>query len=398
MTSPVGKNRRMVSVQATEMAEADVQYVSLVGRGANRIPFRVMKSENGMINLANLFNMKKADVTPKIVAVMTKSELAVELTEQLKGIGFEVTGTTVHKDDSGVVVLSLTSDDLPEDVVVIKMAEDVAAVVSNVQKSFSSWAESNDFAANVSQSGFFPGLRVGQEVLNETIANIMYAAEKGESPTQTVAKALSDFNGYVLSLLSEVPAQAFKMEGIVLKGLLNSDVEGQKSNPDEASLAAAEAAGKEVTAEAAPEGEAAKSDGKDVVDPALADEKAPAAVKAEDKAPAKKEESEGKAAPAAEPEDNEMTLKMDQLLGAMGAMTAQVTGLAQKLDTVEETTTALKAQVAEVESVAKSASEAVSGTVISDMLGDNLTTNTRKGEDAFDGGLFDTAFQKNIRG
>jgi hypothetical protein len=68
-----------IEIEATELQDADVQFVSLVDRGANRIPFRIIKSQSketqtmtqkhqqprDLYNLAHLF---KRDQRPATVA------------------------------------------------------------------------------------------------------------------------------------------------------------------------------------------------------------------------------------------------------------------------------------------------------------------------------------------
>lgn len=55
-----------VKATAKELKNADVRFISLVKRGANRIPFRILKTdkgENQMIDLASLSPVLKGDKT-----------------------------------------------------------------------------------------------------------------------------------------------------------------------------------------------------------------------------------------------------------------------------------------------------------------------------------------------
>lgn len=54
---------RKVTVQANELKDVRVQFISLVKRGANRIPFRMVKADpNGVLDLSTLF--RKVDAAP----------------------------------------------------------------------------------------------------------------------------------------------------------------------------------------------------------------------------------------------------------------------------------------------------------------------------------------------
>ena len=55
-----------IKATAKELKNADVRFISLVKRGANRIPFRILKTDNGanqMIDLASLSPVLKGEKT-----------------------------------------------------------------------------------------------------------------------------------------------------------------------------------------------------------------------------------------------------------------------------------------------------------------------------------------------
>ena len=64
----IQRGARAIKIKATakELKNADVRFISLVKRGANRIPFRILKTdkgENQMIDLANLSPVLKGEKT-----------------------------------------------------------------------------------------------------------------------------------------------------------------------------------------------------------------------------------------------------------------------------------------------------------------------------------------------
>lgn len=208
---------KKVTISATEMKNADVQFISLVKRSASKIPFRVLKTaeESTMINLNGLFSRtKKQDtpVSPEVVGVAIPTSKNIE--EAITKV--EELGLTVVKQDTesheDVVVLVTKEDYDPEMVSTIKTSEDIAVMVQTVEKGFYGWPEGSSFADNMSQSNFFPGLNIAAGTLIDTIHNQMYDAS--EPPIEEIKKNLEEFSSYVLNLTKEVPVTAFKMQDI----------------------------------------------------------------------------------------------------------------------------------------------------------------------------------------
>lgn len=100
-------------LKANEMKDATVSHISLVDRGANRIPFRIVKQEkSGMskkhfagLDLGNLFVRKteEAEVDQEAevvsVVVMDEDEEAKKLVEEA---GFDVSSPKTMEDGSVV--------------------------------------------------------------------------------------------------------------------------------------------------------------------------------------------------------------------------------------------------------------------------------------------------------
>ena len=65
---------RKLQLKATELVDTDVNFVSLVERGANRIPFRITKEDEQMLDLHKIGRslFRKAEPKPEIVAVIAQ--------------------------------------------------------------------------------------------------------------------------------------------------------------------------------------------------------------------------------------------------------------------------------------------------------------------------------------
>lgn len=213
------QKRKKVVMDVNELQEVEVSNISLVKNAANRSPFKFFKSQkkegNMHVNLRTLFGKSEPEVVePVIITLVTKTEKAEGLVSTLTEKGIKV---TKQDDLDGATTLHLTDDD-NEDTVIFKMSDDVAVGVTGISKSFSSWGEGESFIQNLATAGFYPGVRVATDVFMDTMQNIMYNAEAGTQPTDAINKLTADFSEYVKTLVSKLPIEAFKYDGMALEG------------------------------------------------------------------------------------------------------------------------------------------------------------------------------------
>lgn len=197
----------------TEMHDADVKFISLVKRGANKIPFRIIKSEDAqmgkkLFNLETLFSARKAaEVVPAIVGfAVAKSDQTAGYVEALEQKGYKFT----QEDVDGGVVCTIKSVD-PEAVTTIKVNDDVAVMVEGVKKGFYGHSDSTDFSEKMATDGFYSSLYTAMSVLGDTVCTAMYKAES-EAPIASIQKAFQDAQNYVTSLVNAIPVDCFKLE------------------------------------------------------------------------------------------------------------------------------------------------------------------------------------------
>ncbi len=223
--------RKKVVIQARELSEMDVNIISLVKRGANRIPFRIVKSDGeSTMNISNLFVWKQEPQPAAVVAcVLAKTANHDAYTKALEKGGFDVDHVTEGED--GTVTLMFTKSDEMTDAVALKVSDDAALIVVGVEKGLLAFPDSNSFIENITKAGFAPSYHIANEILNETVGNIIFSEGDAEETKGQVQKAIEDFGGYIDAILSTIPVQAFKAEEIleeVQKGLLNSPKKAPK--------------------------------------------------------------------------------------------------------------------------------------------------------------------------
>jgi putative lipoic acid-binding regulatory protein len=217
----MSKNKRTIKLNVTELLEADVNYISLVKRGANQVPFKVLKSDNtlegiSMINLGlgNLFTAKKSDNTAKIVSVIVKSNDIELLKPQIIEAGYKVDD---FEEAEGLVIFKQDGYISEGDVTIIKVNEDIACTVTNVAKSFCPYDSGLSFMDKVSSQGFMPSVGIGVNALHDSMYDALYSEGDKDAVVTSITKHLSDFSDYVTTLAKDIPVAVFKMEKITLK-------------------------------------------------------------------------------------------------------------------------------------------------------------------------------------
>lgn len=357
-----------VKMRATEMVDADVAYISLVKKAATRLPFRVTKSESDdsteespkMSKLDNLLaRVFKIDgesaEAPRIVGVAIKSDNVDHLKPQLEKLGLSV-DAVIEKDGCFVFKQEDEFDFEAEDADLMGFASegsDVVTLVANVQKSFTSYTESEDFMENLAQGGFFPSLRVAMDALSDTIWNILYASgmDKAEAMTALEA-AITDFGAYAGTLYESLPEMAFKLDKELITKAEAEDGEApagedaggeeEEGDAEDADVGAAESEG---------EGDEPNEEGTDDAD-----------AEGDDDAAASGEE-EGEEEEAGDAAAEGTAVKQDtgdEAPAWAKTLTESVQSLATKVDSLAQKSDELGNRVEKAEELANSAKETTS--------------------------------------
>ena len=214
-----------IKLKLKKLTDVDVEFVSLVKRGANRIPFRVIKSddikqenteESTMSFLDKLFgtgDAVKEESKPEITAIIVNGNCNIDDVEaQLKEVGFSV--TEKEEVEGGLV---FRQSEFSEEDTLVRLTENAFITVRNVQKAFEPFASGTSFADNFNKGAFFPSVRMATDVLMDTIVNVMFTSDGNKAPTESINKTLEEFNSFVLASLKSIPRDAFKLEDIMVK-------------------------------------------------------------------------------------------------------------------------------------------------------------------------------------
>lgn len=207
-----------VRIKASELIETQAEFVSLVSRGANRIPFRITKEDTDMFDLYEIGRrfLRKGDPktqTPEIVgAVVAKGVDLKRVAAVFKGAGLNPQEFVKSEKDDVVIVTKQNAGKV-QDTVVLKVSDEIGLVIANMKKAFDSYSyNSTDFNTVMATEGVYPSMCLAKEALGETIANILYKASSPAEAATKVAEAIDDFKAYMTTLLNAVPTQAFKAD------------------------------------------------------------------------------------------------------------------------------------------------------------------------------------------
>lgn len=393
-----------VKAKLKRLKNPDAQYVSMVQRGANHIPFRILKHDEGNMgidisNFTRIFKgvaKKNEPVAPQIAGlVVMKSDDMDAVKEAIKKSGYAV--DKMIENDDGSVMFAQT--DKPEEgATILKMNDEVVMVV----KGFEPWSiPAKTFHEALGVEGYYNGLYPGTSALGQVFRDSIQKADSQDAAKTAVQKALSDFNDYVIGLVEALPPQAFRASEAVLVAKMASKGKPCKNcgaancttdhKDKEQTMKTAEPTKQpEKAPETEPQKETAKKDDTAAVVPE----------------PEKKTE-QTPAEPAKEQVEKAAT--PDPVLAALTKLTESIDGLTkvQKANTdaieaVKKEQESLKAQLGE--SVKKSAEieKKISGTVIAPPApGDEPTKeSTKKSADekyGIGGGFYDSAFDPKRR-
>lgn len=397
-----------IKAVAKEMKDADVRFISLVARGANRIPFRIVKSEkeSGMIDLSKPLKILKGEkpqaAAPEVVGVVVFDQgdeaVMAGVRKSLTDHGFAVDKAT--KNEDGTVLFSAGEVDA-NDATIVRLSEDMAVVVKGFSSYSQSLSESTNFSDVMAAQGYYQGVRTACDALVYTMQNVLQKAESSADASAKVSTILSSFGTYVGALTKGLPVAAFKADMSVSEVVKTAKVAKEKaaaSNDDKAPEGADEKEWAKMTPEQKAEWKAKAKAKKDEDDAAAA----AAASKSEGEGKGgEKPAGEGEQAPAAG--DSAPAAKSEQsdggiaqVLAQLAELNAAVKGVVGDVGKIAEKQEKLEGQFAETARKADNATQAVKTTVVAGAgAGDEPAkgAQVQKSENTDPRtGCFDTAF------
>ena len=424
-----------VKLNVNKLGDPTVNYISLVSRGANRIPFRIVKHEQeqsmidlASLNLSKLFKGEKAIAEstvpqPTIVGFVTmKDENFETVKKHLKDAGYKISDT--HEEADGSVVFKQQAE-MPEEFAVLKMADSLLVLVDGIDAEAS--VEGTIYESLLKEDSFLPSQEIATKGLQLAMTEISAADEPAKDKVAKMELVTKDYNGYLAKLFNWVPAQLNVMASLLEKeiaaraGVKPEATVSELRGEAQASSTQATDTDQNINQESGVEAKGTPSpialdnalpkdlnknvQGVSKTEAEVAAEAAAAtAATAATQETAKKAEADAQAAQTAA-----LLQKMESMFGTLqasigeqiGAVTVQVNTLNDSVESIKKSQDILHDRVVETEKIAKSADSTIRGKLItSDMSNDGTTSSVRKAatvtEEGY-GGTIDTAFQQSIR-
>ncbi|QHJ74648.1 hypothetical protein VH22019_00084 [Vibrio phage VH2_2019] len=373
---------RTVTVRARALKDADSHFISIVDKGANRLPIRMLKNEddsmiNMGLNVAKLFNRQKAEAKTEAVGIIVGAAQAAGFAAALKAEGYE----TVEIVDCGqedLRFVATKSDVSLEDAVKLN-GLDRAIVLENGQKMLKDWGfdESNTFAASVAANSFYSNMHSAMDTLGSAVYQMMEEAPAGERPTEDVSKLLNDFTAYMLALLNTVPETAFKMEKI--QPLEIEEAKGDESteitSTDNGSATITDTANDPAVDTELVDNSNSTTEGATTVD---------AEVVSADVVDTQEGGASGEVTEEGQKSENvQLTAILDQLNAiseGMTGMKSELSTLSDRVSVQGETMEEVTTRIAKAEKTAKQSLEASLGTVVDTSDDETQVASSRKSE------------------
>jgi hypothetical protein len=226
-----------ITAKLKELRNVDVAIVSLVDRAASRMPIRILKRDKDpqMIDLSGIGRTLKRAVQkhepPAIAGFIVLDNpdpvFMENVQKAVKDHGFSIEHVTKH--DDGTVVFA--QDDQPVEGTLLRLSDQLLVVMKGFDQYSEDLRENADFNELVAANGFFAGLAGAIQALYSTICAALEDADSPMDAGPDVKDALGKFSGYVQTLVSSLPSNAFKLDH-VLQDLARKAAEAKNSPID----------------------------------------------------------------------------------------------------------------------------------------------------------------------
>ncbi len=207
-----------VLMTAGELTDVAVMRISLVDRGANRVPFRLEKREstpgegNGVIPSNWNIPFTNREKPVEIAGVAFGADVRLDLAKaQLAEAG--LSSENLIEDESGNRVFAQGKNFDPATSQFLKFDEQTGVFLRNAQETLKKAADNFNDAVGAQQ--FIPGLLLSTDALHGVIVDILEKAENKVDAATQIKTAVANFGEFLGGLADKIPADVFKLEEIL---------------------------------------------------------------------------------------------------------------------------------------------------------------------------------------
>ena len=223
-----------LKLKVKKMSEGKVSFISLVDRGANRIPFKIIKQEPSMgkhfagLDLGSVFVQKKdsAPTTPttpttaQILGVATMDDESLSVVKKgLTDAGYSI-DDSIGFDDGSLVFKQEAEVDLEkDDLSTVKLNGNAALIVKGLDVKVPEYevAEGVNFWNGVENIGAYPGVTETVGFLRSAIQHTIAKSETNKDAAKSISALFDDTKLYLNSLLEQLPDSVKKLESLKIE-------------------------------------------------------------------------------------------------------------------------------------------------------------------------------------
>jgi hypothetical protein len=203
-----------VLVKGSELTNADINFISLVKRGANRSPFKVIKADDDPDTsivgaVKGLFRMSEPD--PTVVAVFVKKENYDTVKEHLEKSGFNIKDASESDD---VVLVKQEGFADCKQALMLQLSPNVVMAIGNIAKHAETFNGSMEFDSEVKQTGFYPGISKSTDALRDTLFAIATDEVNKTDISGRMQMACDACGKYLSEISKALPPEVWKFESL----------------------------------------------------------------------------------------------------------------------------------------------------------------------------------------
>lgn len=183
-----------VKLKVNELVGTEVKEVSLVDRGANETPFKILKSadESDRAKITSILIRKGADEAYKAIKPIAE-KLGVIGTEQ-----GEHSVTLKFSEEAGVSAMSIHKD--------------VIVCFDRMEKGLNTYISTDDFDVQVKMIGFYGSLIDAGTAVREVIYKVIDTADTQDETIEKIRKNIDAYKKYVVKLIRSMPAELWELD------------------------------------------------------------------------------------------------------------------------------------------------------------------------------------------
>jgi len=215
----------IVKVAGAEITDAKIDFISLVSRGANLSPFKIIKAED--VKPATAVDKFKQSIhktpDPAVTVVIADNDKADQVKVAIEKSGMSVADVEVVGDVTLFKQEGYDADAEPGSMLCV--GDNVGVGFDRVFKHFTAYPDSDKFEDQVSGANFFPSIHQASEALMDTLYMVMYGDNDRSASVEKVADAVKAFGTYVTGQVSNLPETVLKLEGELNQTLESTKVD-----------------------------------------------------------------------------------------------------------------------------------------------------------------------------